>query len=106
MKITRKTTRRWEEKRRWDERNTEKERETEHEQEAEEKRKEERISFWQMSIDENNIRKYHVKTSKENDKSSFQETLKKDHQVMTKTRKQKLRIKCLKKKNLKIISSA
>ena len=27
--------------------------------------------FWQMSFDENNIRKNHVKTSKENDKSSF-----------------------------------
>ena len=51
-----------------------------------------------MSFDENNMRKNHVKTSKENDKSSFQETLKKDNQVMTKTRKQKLRIKCLKKK--------
>ena len=51
-----------------------------------------------MSFDENNISKNHVKTSKANDKSSFQETLKKDHQIMTQTRKQKLRKNCLIKK--------
>ena len=62
MEIKRKTTRKMAREK---EVGRKKEKETEHEVEAEEKRKEERISFWQMSFDENNISKNRIKSSEE-----------------------------------------